>query len=528
VVQRVRLWVRRCLLAIIRIPHAIHAMYIDMRGATVRRAGLFATTLLRRGLEVRRAFSDWLEAANASDCLRVFSRNHIYGQIAYRIRFRAGRFLAFVLCLAAPPLALCAIGETPGDGRGVAQVVIRLIAQRSSSGGRAVSIRPTDDRSASTRALHRLRLVTVSSRAERVSLLDDYGALAILLVLFPVHSMLFLSLWSRLGGCLAKLRSDGMIDIEERDYKEWVARYQSAFSSRASNLIAILGAIFITLCLFTESHGHKEWWGGISAPSLGIAAFSYASLFIWYQLLLHNIKGIVASRIALDILSSVLRPQLFHSDGAYGLRQVARFLSLAVGTTVIHSLAILALVFDGFLLVGTDPLFVILLVAFLLFVPWFFLFPAFAMRRQVSHARNEYLLEITRDLHRAFRLPRKPDSLPALLELQALLSIRESLDGLPRHPFPRFYIRMGALGYGLQVVSASITIWLLFHPSPAPAMTTPATGAAPKGVAVQEARASAPCSVVPGDPTAIGVSATPRRIRRFEGKVPKGRTPGHR
>jgi hypothetical protein len=232
------------------------------------------------------------------------------------------------------------------------------------------------------------------------------------------------------------------------------------FNSRALHLLAYGGAFTLTTLFLLNARRGIRWWGDFSDP-LSAATLTAVLVVAWHQLLWHNFKGIAALRLMRKWLSpSVLALDLFHADGVYGLRLIARTLTLSMLTTTLHAFAVLCLVRAGFIPGGMNVLTVVVAMFFVVFFPAFAAYPIFILWRRSRAIKAQSYAVIVLRLRTARQQPSpagddfglSPDVIPlALLALE--------VNRLPTHPFRRTATTALFLGYALQITSALLTLF---------------------------------------------------------------------
>ncbi len=378
----------------------------------------------------------WLPLPSSTG-LGVYDSNLVYRQLGQRLRSRVGRGALWFAIFTVPLFMVCTIRD-----RLCSQADTRQFAT-------AVKLLHSDVLSA---------LVALTRPRQPDSLLADIWLLVVFAVIMPLHSVLVLEVWDTVERAASQMRADGLVFASASQYELALLRHRRMFNSGFLHLLAYAGAIVLTAIMLLYARRGVRWWGDFRDP---ISALGLTTVLVvaWYQLLWHNFKGVAALRtMRLWLSEAVLKLDLFHPDGVYGLRLIARTLTLSMLTTALHAIAVLCLVRAGFIPGGVNVVTVIVVAFFVVFFPAFAAYPLFILWRR-SHAlkTESYAIVAARLKTARLNSPWGNNSeINADLVPLALLVI--AINKLPVHPFRRTATSVLVLGYALQIASALLTL----------------------------------------------------------------------
>lgn len=282
-----------------------------------------------------------------------------------------------------------------------------------------------------------------------LSFYSDYHILFMLACLAPAHTVVVITLWRRLETTFQGLIDSGQLTWDPVDLKRFVTRFNYWFNFRILNVVALILAALMSRWLVISRSMHMAWWGSPHVDSVGFWFILAMATVVWYQLFQHNFKGIVAVVLMRSVFRRGVRLQPFHSDGVYGLGNIAALLLLAYATTVIHCLAILTLWSGKFFTTHDLTLLLVFSAFFIVFVPVFFAIPSIVLRRATLAFKDT----LRHQLRRGVQWP------PTDAQVFRVFLIDHVVDALPGHPFSRRIMIVSASGYLLQLVSALISVF---------------------------------------------------------------------
>lgn len=370
--------------------------------------------------------------------LGVYDSNRVYRQLGYRVQNPIGRYLLCFAIFVMPLLAVCAWRSL--------LISNADIAQWASS----VNLIGTNVAQAVT---------TLLQQRPPLTLYADIWIVIVVFGVMPIHSVLVLEIWDTIERAALQMRTDGMVSFSEETYASELARHRRMFNSRALHFAAYIGALTFTALLLSNARSGVRWWGDFRDP-ISSVAFTLVLIVAWYQLLWHNFKGIAALGMMRIWLSQpVLKLDLFHPDGVYGLRLVARTLTLSMLTTALHAFAVLCLVRAGFIPGGVNGVTIVIAMFFVVFFPAFAAYPVFILWRRSRAIKAQSYSGIAQRLrsarlHSSLSLEDsslQPDAIPL-----AILAL--AVNRLPTHPFRRTATTALVMGYALQIASALLTL----------------------------------------------------------------------
>jgi hypothetical protein len=250
------------------------------------------------------------------------------------------------------------------------------------------------------------------------------------------------------GLALMHLRSGGLLKWTAEQFSSVVTISNSRFNSHGLNLLAAILSVLIGRWLILARSHHILWWGSPTVSRIGYCTAVYVATIVWYQLLLHNFKGITATILSWQVFTRGVELDPFHADGVYGLGDIAQLLLLAYATTLIHCMAVLALWRGHFFNTNDSAVLLFIPFFFVVFIPLFFAVPYTILRRAIKASKRS----LRQRARSAAGWPPSDNNLVPLLLADRLV------DELPNHPFSRRMIAISTCGYALQIIASIITI----------------------------------------------------------------------
>ena len=368
----------------------------------------------------------------------VYDSNLFYRQLGHRVRSPIGRYLVCLAVFVTPLLTVCVWRHRLISEADIVHFTSTFALCRADVAGAVITL--------------------IQPRSPLSLCADPWLAIVIFGVL-PVHSVIVLELWDTIERAAAQLQTDGLVLFSADAYAAEASRRRYAFNRPALHLLAYFGAFTLTALMLLTARPGISWWGDSNDPALFVA-ITLMLVLAWHQLLWHNFKGVVALKAMRHWLSdSELMPDLFHPDGAYGLRLVARTLTLSTLTTALHAFAVLCLVRAGFIPSGINVVTIILASFFIVFFPVFAAYPIFVLwRRGAAIKTRSYAAVALRAKAARLSYSIASAKTPLSSEAVALALLALAINGLPTNPFRRTATAALVLGYVLQVASAVLTL----------------------------------------------------------------------
>jgi hypothetical protein len=309
-----------------------------------------------------------------------------------------------------------------------------------------------------------------------ITFVKDYGMIVILLVLYPVHSLMVVCLWESISSSVLSFFAEGTLRASEDTRRTFFAHYNRLFNSRAINMVSFTMASGFTILMIVSGRNGIGWWGQLQYGTLGFLGFVYACLIIWYQLVLHNLKGIIAIVMMRNLFGSgryEIHLNPFHRDHYYGLGNLERILLLVFATTIIHTTSVMIAISCGLFHRTLDPLLIAIVVIILVFVPVFIVYPVKFISMMVKQIKQKELDLIGRRLDafygqlmeriRSGQLEKMTGAEYRCTDL--LISAYSAFSKIRSFPFSnKRLVFMSALYIG-QVCIVGLKLYQLFHPS---------------------------------------------------------------
>jgi hypothetical protein len=302
----------------------------------------------------------------------------------------------------------------------------------------------------------------------------DRGMIIFLLLLYPAHTVLLLRFWDTIPILFKKVNEDGTLLLPDPLRVSIIRVFNARVNNRTQKLLALGIAIACTSWIYFYGRAQMDWWGKTQYGPLGVIAFAVPILFIWYQLFLHNLKGIATIKFFREVFRrEYLNLDLYHADGCYGLGGLLpRALMTNYLTTLIHMASVYVILQFGFIHKQFDLFLLILLTIFLIFVPLFHLLPYFLIRRQICELIEGELSRIRQLARKNYEIIRSSDGssadyLQAVQNIGALQQLHERIDSMKRHPYGTSRIRVAIFSYVLPLVPIGFKFYdILFAKRP--------------------------------------------------------------
>jgi hypothetical protein len=308
-----------------------------------------------------------------------------------------------------------------------------------------------------------------------VPFFSDYGTMIFLSLLYPIHTVILLKFWDSIPVVFERLYDEGIIPLSDSARLGMIREFNSRFNNRVHKLSAFLISTAFTSWIYLYGRSQLEWWGSVSYGVWGFLAYIIVSLCVWYQLFLHNHKGLMAISLIRRVFHGQrINLDLYHPDKHYGLASLARVLMLIYATTVIHTISLYVVLQFGFLHPKFDFMLVILISFFIVFVPIFHIGPYLLLRRHINGLIAGELTRIRALLRQNYQVLQSMKSKgaseihPSVQNIWLLNHLYETIDTMPRHPYPMKRLRLALFSYVLPLVPIGLKFYemLLNNPKP--------------------------------------------------------------
>jgi hypothetical protein len=293
-------------------------------------------------------------------------------------------------------------------------------------------------------------------------------------VLYPVHTVVLLRMWDSIPIMFKQLTDDGIIPLSDSVRLDIIREFNARFNNRLHKLSALLIATVFTSWIYVYGRGGMDWWGRGLYGVWGFLGYVIVSLCVWYQLFLLNHKAIMLISLFKRVLGANVNLDLYHQDKHYGLAGIAKTLMIHYTTTVIHTVSLFVILQFGFLHSRFDFLLFILISFFVVFVPVFHVGPYLLLRRHISQLIGSELLRIRSLLKRNYedltnvKSKATAESHESLENTWLLNQLYETIDAMPRHPYPTKRLRLALLSYVLPLVPLGLKLYEVWYNKPKP------------------------------------------------------------
>lgn len=432
-----------------RRPSFGSARLVTMRD--LRRALLNTAAKTRRtALFLGRAVRGYVVPQSTSDHLILDEKNAVYRWIG-GFNNKTGQLLLAGGLLCALPFLVSILSRTESLKGWMASIgAVAIVGDRLSEAlGRVAGLFKTD----------------VGSSASDLAIVVLAG------LLFPVHTVLVLELWKTISLTFTSLFSDGIVKMNSDERGELTRQFNCLFNSGAFRVVAFIGAAVFTAWLLVSRRATSSWWGGTAGGVLGILSLAWIGIVIWYQLLCHNLKGVVAAVLAVRMFRKTqLHPLLLHEDGLWGLSGVVRCCYLAFATSVIHTLALLVMWQLDFMPSTSGSFFIVVSLFFVVFFPVFVIMPLRLLSQQLRTSKRTLLrsirvlsVEATQALDEAGSHHGERSRAWASLErLTQLRLLKQDVLRSSDSAFGGTRFVLGVIGYSLQIGAALLAFHQVF------------------------------------------------------------------
>lgn len=291
---------------------------------------------------------------------------------------------------------------------------------------------------------------------------EDYAIIFFTLLLYPLHTLIVVRIWDNISKALHSLVNDAVVLVDEAKLKAIIKNYNFHFNRRYYNGIALLISIIPTVWIYSYARNQIEWWGRIDHGYGGFVAYNLISIAIWYQLLQHNLKGIIVMSLMRKIFGgqeTELRPDIFHEDDFHGFACVEKIFALGYATTLIHIASLYLALHFHYITRDLNVILIAIIAIFVVFVPVFIVFPFFKLASVIKKYRNKEIIRVKKIITSSYlSVQAKADrnqmadvSSQELQTLAVFVRLYEILKNLKTIPFTRNRILGMVALYTVQI-----------------------------------------------------------------------------
>lgn len=320
------------------------------------------------------------------------------------------------------------------------------------------------------KSLHENFKIHIPHAKIQISFIEDIPNVIFFLFLYPLHTIIVLKLWCTIQEVFRQWKADDIIRISPTSYARIKDEFNLKFNSHKVNGIALFLAVCFAL-LFHYLRHDLDWWGNLRHGFLAAFSFLFPVSLIWYQLLLHNFKGIISLKLLQKCVNSSeeFRLQVYHFDGAYGYAKFEKITILIFLTSLIHMISIYLMWCFNYIPMGIEYVYFFFLIVFIIFGPLFWFYPVYLTHKQIKKRKELRLMTI-------YKISKKYDQkLEHLLHsgdeeqiakitnmLSSIQNVYNFASKISTWPLSYFGRKALIIPYILQVISICLSGYFLF------------------------------------------------------------------